>query len=82
MILIIIKFSELLLRFSPRIITALVTEVRYFGTVYLLIYGRQNLLVTLVIYSTHFILLGNFCIFRHGIHVKQFLWFYVFWFWI
>ena len=28
--------------------------------------------------STHFILLGNFCIFRHGIHVKQFLWFYFF----
>ena len=31
---------------------------------------------SLVIYSTHFILLCNFCIFRHGIHVKQFLWFY------
>ena len=30
----------------------------------------------LLIYSsTHFILLSNFCIFRHGIHVKQFLWF-------
>ena len=31
---------------------------------------------SLVIYSTHFILLCNFCIFRHGVHVKQFLWFY------
>ena len=48
------------------------------NSLYLLTCGRQNLQVTLVIYSAHFILLSNYCIFRHGIHVKQFLWFYFF----